>query len=287
MKGYEKPFSFIKQYGDTFIAVVCGGDGTVGWVMNELKKANLNPKIYVIPLGTGNDLSISTGWGGGYNGEDIEKLLSEIDNSNVGILDRWKISSSEDENDVKIFNNYFSIGIDAAIALSFHTKRNANPELFKGRVTNKLAYAVLSVPKITNSSDILNKVTLVVDGKQIELPTVEGISFLNVPTYGGGNRFWRNLTPKEMAYGFHQTHYGDGELEVVGFHSLTHLGRCVSGKKLDLPIKIAQGHKFDIILTQNIEAQIDGEPYEQQKTIMTIEHYQSVKMLVKNNYVIN
>lgn len=47
-------------------AIVCGGDGTVMWVVNQLVKNNIQSKkapIAVIPLGTGNDFSRCLGWG--------------------------------------------------------------------------------------------------------------------------------------------------------------------------------------------------------------------------------
>ena len=45
--------------------VVCGGDGSVGWVVSEVAKAGLAQlvAIGIIPVGTGNDLSITMGWG--------------------------------------------------------------------------------------------------------------------------------------------------------------------------------------------------------------------------------
>lgn len=48
-------------------AVVCGGDGTVLWVVSLVGKAGLDltkVPFCIIPIGTGNDFSRCLGWGG-------------------------------------------------------------------------------------------------------------------------------------------------------------------------------------------------------------------------------
>jgi len=48
------------------ILVICGGDGTVMWVVTELSNHKINHSkvpIAMIPLGTGNDFSQVLGWG--------------------------------------------------------------------------------------------------------------------------------------------------------------------------------------------------------------------------------
>ena len=45
--------------------LAAGGDGTVAWILKTIRELQLEPApaVAVMPLGTGNDLSLSFGWG--------------------------------------------------------------------------------------------------------------------------------------------------------------------------------------------------------------------------------
>jgi len=76
-----------------FKVVVCGGDGSVGWVLEAMDSIEMTqPQVAVIPLGTGNDLARCLRYGAGYHeGESLEKILEKITRSSVVLLDRWTI----------------------------------------------------------------------------------------------------------------------------------------------------------------------------------------------------
>lgn len=48
------------------------------------------PRVTILPLGTGNDLSNTLGWGAGYAGEiPVEQVLRNVVDAEVVKMDRW------------------------------------------------------------------------------------------------------------------------------------------------------------------------------------------------------
>ncbi|GLG94751.1 Diacylglycerol kinase 1 [Gryllus bimaculatus] len=87
-------FRHIKDYK----ILVCGGDGTIGWVLQCLDNVGQDsecssPACAIVPLGTAG-------------------------------------STNEDNTQIFVMNNYFGIGIDADLCLDFHNAREENPSKF-------------------------------------------------------------------------------------------------------------------------------------------------------------
>ena len=54
--------------GSRFKILCAGGDGTVAWILGTIHKLGIQPapQVAVMPLGTGNDLSLTFGWGNAF-----------------------------------------------------------------------------------------------------------------------------------------------------------------------------------------------------------------------------
>ncbi|KAK5978905.1 hypothetical protein GCK32_014083, partial [Trichostrongylus colubriformis] len=149
--------------------LVCGGDGTIGWVLESMDKMEAQfvhgrPPVSVLPLGTGNDLARCLRWGGGYENESLYKILNQIEKATSVELDRWLIKvmpkdellkkEKGDSQPYNIINNYFSIGVDASIAHRFHCDGET---VDLGQDCSLEGIALLNIHSIYGGSDLWGK----------------------------------------------------------------------------------------------------------------------------------
>eukprot|EP00931_Biecheleriopsis_adriatica_P056645 TRINITY_DN33572_c0_g1_i1.p1 TRINITY_DN33572_c0_g1~~TRINITY_DN33572_c0_g1_i1.p1 ORF type:complete len:567 (-),score=130.66 TRINITY_DN33572_c0_g1_i1:32-1732(-) len=292
-----------------FRIVVCGGDGTVGWVLGALEQLELEykPEVAIIPLGTGNDLARVTGWGGGFTGNSVLPLLFKVDQAHASVLDRWSVSFRESQSSSEaalrrpkflpklhlpferepkttVMNNYFGIGVDAAVALDWHQMRESRPDLFVSRLVNKLYYIRSGAKALIQKtcSNIGSKITLECDGQAIDIPeNLEGIIVLNIPSFAGGTDLWGQAdqeaadledeldfddSPSEPgSVDSHEDYLqslrqsmSDKKLEVVGVHGVTHLAASQVG--LYKAQRLAQASHVKLTVKVTLPVQVDGEP---------------------------
>ncbi|KAF8658011.1 hypothetical protein HU200_059472 [Digitaria exilis] len=208
-----------------FRILVCGGDGTVAWVLDAIEKQNYEspPPVAILPLGTGNDLSRVMHWGGGLSSVErqggICALLSDVDHAAVTVLDRWNVA-------IKEKNGTEGIGCDAKVAYDFHTTREEKPDQFCSQFVNKLIYAREGAKDMMDRScsDLPWHVSLEVDGKNIEIPEdAEGVIVMNIPSYMGGVDLWQNDNDHDDDFSLQSIH--DKMLEVVCISGTWHLGK--------------------------------------------------------------
>ncbi|XP_065210954.1 diacylglycerol kinase eta-like isoform X2 [Planococcus citri] len=82
------------RHFDPFRVLVCSGDGSVGWVLSEIDRLNMQVQceVGVLPLGTGNDLARVLGWGASCDDDThLPQLIERYERASPKILDRWSI----------------------------------------------------------------------------------------------------------------------------------------------------------------------------------------------------
>lgn len=177
-----KPEDALRRFAavDDLRVLVCGGDGTCGWLMTAMENVGCTFPLATMPLGTGNDLARTLRWGHGLTGSmRREQWLCSVAQANIVGLDRWRVrlydckeqitglpptfvagqqtpasstasSSSSAASTAReyngVFNNYMGLGIEAHAIYAFHKAREANPERFSGRLKNQALMGALGLP---------------------------------------------------------------------------------------------------------------------------------------------
>jgi len=271
-----------------FRVLVCGGDGTVGWVLTAIDKQNFvsPPPVAILPAGTGNDLARVLSWGGGLGSVERQgglcTVLRHIEHAAVTILDRWKIAILNQQGKQlqppKFMNNYLGVGCDAKVALEIHNLREENPDKFYNQFMNKVLYAREGAKTIMDRTfaDFPWQIRVEVDGHEIEVPEdAEGVLVVNIGSYMGGVDLWHN--EDETYDNFDPQSMHDKILEVVSISGTWHLGKLQVG--LSRARRLAQGQSIKIQLFAALPVQIDGEPWFQQPCTLAISHHSQAFML--------
>uniref|UniRef100_A0A673N0F9 Diacylglycerol kinase n=1 Tax=Sinocyclocheilus rhinocerous TaxID=307959 RepID=A0A673N0F9_9TELE len=262
--------------------LVCGGDGTVGWILDAIDKANLpmRPPVAVLPLGTGNDLARCLRWGGGYDGMDLGRILKDIEGSSVVPMDRWSIQVTLEDSQ------------ERGDPYSIHLKYDLYCIRF---YANKLWYFEFATSETISASCKKLKECLTIEccGTQLDLGSLslEGIAVLNIPSMHGGSNLWGEAKKSDRAdqdlpevivdpevLKVSPQDMSDKRMEVVGLEGAIEMGRIYTGLKS--AVRLAKTSQITIRTKKPLPMQIDGEPWMQPPCTIHITHKNQASMLM-------
>lgn len=172
----RNPFKGVE---DVELVVVCGGDGTVNFVVNTMKKAGLDPILGVIPAGTANDFARAIGMD-----STILGAAHQIAHGTVRRVDCGKAND-------KYFVNILSFGV--LTTASQHTSNIAK------HLVGKLAYLRTGMVDLLNLHHI--PLTLRYNSEELK---VDAAMFL---AFNGNSAGQFKLAPK--------SNIEDGKLDIL------------------------------------------------------------------------
>jgi diacylglycerol kinase (ATP) len=223
--------------------IACGGDGTASHALDcawQVAQSNGTAPVPVgiIPLGTGNDLARSLGWGGSApTAAALDRMLARLVAAPIRHLDRWELTGP---NLTRTWFNYWSLGIDARVALGFHHLRDRHPYLFRLQALNLALYATIGLGQVPPRLDqrIGN----------LSLPVwTRGLVICNIASWAGGVR----LHPGIRA--------DDGHADAFALAAGIPLGLATG--RVRQPLRLGTRREWTIDLRQPTSMQCDGEPF--------------------------
>ncbi|XP_007989921.3 diacylglycerol kinase kappa [Chlorocebus sabaeus] len=131
--GPEAGLSMFKNFA-RFRILVCGGDGSVSWVLSLIDAFGLHEKcqLAVIPLGTGNDLARVLGWGAFWNkSKSPLDILNRVEQASVRILDRWSVMIRETPRQTPLLKGQIEMDVPQFEAAAIQHLESAATELNK------------------------------------------------------------------------------------------------------------------------------------------------------------
>ncbi|CAF0836319.1 unnamed protein product [Rotaria sordida] len=214
---------------------ICGGDGTVSWILSHLVDAFpplKNPPASICPLGTGNDLSRVLGWGYRYELRQLLRTLTQITRAHPVPLDRWKIQIETLETNAS--SKHF--GLDAAVVLDFHVRRTRDPSKFTSPFKNKILYINEARKYFKEFAfgmawDLREYIRLICDGQDLTDSMRHCHSFvvLNTPSFGSGTRPWGRISTKRISSQSTNQRYEDS-FDQTSIHSFQTHDSPVNGQ---------------------------------------------------------
>lgn len=211
------------------LMVVAGGDGTINFVVNAMKRKGLDIPIGVIPAGTANDFAGALGMSG--------ELLEAARQIASGCEDRVDVGRVND----LWFVNIFSFGI-------FTTTSQRTPNSRKHRI-GKLAYIIEGVKEFRTIHAV--PLEIVADGEHFDLRSLMVLIF-NGET-AGGFRLARTASIRDGLFDCILLEKKDL------FRSTLAMGQYLLGGNPKI-VRHLRARHIDIQSTVNEPTDVDGQP---------------------------
>lgn len=136
---------------------------------------------------------------------------------------------------------------------------------------NKFLYLTFGTKDLLERrcKNLHSKISLRLDGNLVELPELESVVILSIPSWGGGVRLQAPNTNAQK--------YDDGIVEVFGLASSFHIGQIMIG--LSKPIFLGVAKSVQLQLTEHLPVQADGEPWIQSPATINVDWNSHAKLL--------
>jgi len=233
----------------TLIAV--GGDGTLGIVLDRVRRMRPGTAIGLIPLGTGNDLGRALGVYRIYDSKGLVACLKRLLKAPSLPFDLWDAGDGK-----STVVSYLSTGLDAGVLRAFDRARKRG-KVFGGAVGNKLYYLRALLSRLRYRLPAGARARVETDAGWIDIPLAGKRVLLaaNINSYAAG------------AHPFPGSRFDDGVLEVAVYESLWKYMAITAGSRI-LP-RLAHwmrggqpryhARRLELFLPHGTPLQIDGE----------------------------
>jgi len=253
--------------------VAVGGDGTIGMVLDSVRRLRLTTTIGLIPLGTGNDLGRALGIYRVYNAKGLIACLKQLLKAPSRPFDLWDVGNHA------TLVSYLSMGLDAAVLRTFDKARKQG-RLRGGSFGNKCYYLKAFFGQLGYHLP---------QGASARIETLEG----DVELPLGGERVFLAANINSYAAGAHPftgSRFDDGMLEIAVFDSAWEYALVTMGARGFPPLaywmrrRLRRYHAKKVVLTFPSETpvQLDGEDFTSEnlgETTLTVSFATRVHLL--------
>lgn len=231
--------------------IAVGGDGTLGIVLDRVRRLRPHTVIGLIPLGTGNDLGRALGVYRVYDEKGLVACLKRLLMAPKLPFDLWDAGDG-----AATVVSYLSAGLDAAVLRDFDQARKRG-EVLGGALGNKLFYLRALLARATSRFPPGAHVRLETDQGPLEI-SLEGKRALlaaNIDSYAAG------------AHPVPGTLFDDGRLDVAIFDTLWRyvlvaaLSRLLPGTARWARVPHYRVSSVELFLPPETPVQIDGEDF--------------------------